>query len=230
MEEVFEYSGKELQLFRYAVNWKKYFSKKIKNYISGDVLEVGAGMGENINYLMNPKVRSWTCLEPDKKLSDQIILQEGIKKLNGTLADIDDLNKYDCIIYIDVLEHIENDSQEIKKASHLLKENGHLIILTPAYNFLMSHFDKEIGHYRRYNKSSLNEVIKAGNLKNEKIFYLESAGIFLLLINKFITRKKYPSLTDIKIWDRWIIPVSKITDRLTGYQFGKTIVGIWKKQ
>ncbi len=230
MKEEFAYSGKELQLFRHAVNWKKYFSEKIRPYISGDVLEVGAGLGGNIPFLMNDSVTSWTCLEPDKNLSDKISVEERIQKINGTLKDIENSLRYNCIIYIDVLEHIENDAAEIQSASRFLKENGRIIILSPAYNYLMSDFDKEIGHYRRYHTSTLRAVMKTGMLMEEKIFYLESAGIILLLINKFITRKKYPSAANIKIWDRLVIPVSKITDAISGYLFGKTIIGIWKKR
>lgn len=228
MKDNFEYTGKELHLFRHAVNWKKYFSKKIKPFISGKVLEVGAGMGENIDYLMNDSVISWTCLEPDQRLADSIKTNADVKMIKGTLADLDTTVQYDCIIYIDVLEHIEDDVAEMKKAGGLLKENGRIIILSPAYSFLMSDFDKAIGHFRRYNKKSLRQVMQINNLQEEKLFYLESAGTLLLFINKTFTRRSYPSESNIKIWDRFIIPVSKITDALSGYFFGKTIIGIWK--
>ena len=45
MNESFTYPGDELVLFQHATNWKKYFSRQIKPYIKGDVLEVGAGIG-----------------------------------------------------------------------------------------------------------------------------------------------------------------------------------------
>ena len=38
------YIGNELELFKNATNWKKYFCSKIAEFIHGDVLEVGAGI------------------------------------------------------------------------------------------------------------------------------------------------------------------------------------------
>ena len=45
MTESFKYQGDELELFQHAKNWKKYFSRQIKPFIKGNVLEVGAGIG-----------------------------------------------------------------------------------------------------------------------------------------------------------------------------------------
>ena len=234
---VIDYPGQELDLFKEAITWKKYFAGKLQPFISGDVLEVGAGLGETSPYLFNNTVSSWTAIEPD--LGMYVELKEKIRAgsfpfayntLPGTLDSLDQRPAFDTIIYIDVLEHIEHDSEELRKASGLLLHGGHLIVLSPAYQWVYNKFDKAIGHFRRYNRSSLMKAGDHTDLCPQKFFYLDSCGVALLLVNKALTRESYPTLSQVKIWDRWFVPVSKIFDRISGFRFGKTIIGIWTKR
>ena len=230
-EQPFTYAGKELQLFSKAVKWKKYFAEKIIPYISGNVLEAGAGTGDTRKYLMNNKVIRWTSIEPDKMLYKKLEASNNERSvaLNTNIFTLPDTQLFDVIIYIDVLEHIEDDREEIRKALKHLKKEGRLIILSPAYNSLMNEFDKEIGHYRRYTKTTLRKAVESDQLKEVKLFHLESAGVSLLILNKYLFKKKYPDKRTIKIWDTYFIPVSRIIDRLLNYSTGKTIIGIWQK-
>ena len=177
----------------------------------------------------------WTLLEPDpelfqilkQRMSDGSQYSNCILK-NQTISGIDKTKKFDTIIYIDVLEHIEDDKKEMQLSADLLKTNGHLIILSPAFPFLYSPFDKEIGHFRRYTSTSLKTAIPA-SLEMVKLKYLDSVGFFASLANKLALQQKYPTEKQISLWDKWMIPVSKITDKLFFHSFGKSILGIWKK-
>lgn len=70
--------------------------------------------------------------------------------------------------------------------------------------------------------------LKPKNIIIEKCFYLDSVGVFLSLINKIILHRN-PSLKDITIWDKYIVPISKLIDPLTGFMFSKSIICIYKK-
>jgi hypothetical protein len=232
----YQYPGEELQLFEEARHWKRYLADKIRPYIRGSVLEVGAGMSETTPYLVNEHVSRWVCLEPDTQLLTRIKekaargdLPRTCTPRQGTLDYLSESEYFDTIIYIDVLEHIENDGKEMLKATSHLNEGGHLIVLSPAFQYLYSPFDKAVGHYRRYNKQSLR-VVAPPTLVEKRMFYLESAGVFLLLLNRFIFKKVYPTKATIRFWDRMLIPVSRLADRLFRYSFGKTIIGIWQKK
>ena len=73
------YIGNELDLFENATNWKKYYSKKLKKFIVGNVVEVGAGMGGTTSFLQNSNVQSWICLEPDNNLCKLINKQKSVE-------------------------------------------------------------------------------------------------------------------------------------------------------
>ena len=235
MSNAQKYPGEELALFEKAVNWKRYFASRVLPYIKGDVFENGAGIGGTTLLLNNEKVTQWVLGEPDTDM--QQLLQQKIKdKLlpaNCTLhkGTIDTLNpgqQFDCIIYIDVLEHIENDKAEVEKAAAHLKPGGYLIVLSPAFNGLFSPFDKAIGHYKRYTKKTLAAVASA-SLQKEKLHYLDSVGYFASVMNKLFLKQSYPTHRQVQLWDKWMVPVSKITDPLFFHSFGKSILAVWKK-
>lgn len=231
----FTYTGTELELFSQAINWKKYIKHLLSEYIKGDVLEVGAGIGSNTRLFCSCQYSNWLCLEPDKKLFQ--ILEYFISSLNMTNycawnGSISLLNKnqfFNSIVYIDVLEHINNDKEELIQASQHLKPNGKLIILSPAHQWLFTSFDAAIGHYRRYNKQTLQAIIPP-NIEVIKIAYLDCVGLLASIGNKLIFKQSQPTLKQIKIWDKFMVTISRKLDPLFGYRFGKSILLIGKNK
>lgn len=230
------YIGNELELFSHAYNWKSYYRKKLIPFIHGDVLEAGAGIGETTRHLHNEAVKTWTCLEPDAKLAEKIgekikanELPANCSLKTGTTDDYPAGPQFDSILYIDVIEHIERDAEELQRACKLLRPNGYLVILVPAHQWLFSPFDQAIGHYRRYNKHMLKEAVPS-SLRLQKTEYLDCIGLIASLTNKFFLKKSYPTLQQVKFWDRFIVPVSKIADPLVFHSTGKSLIGIWQKK
>lgn len=230
-----EYVGKELDLFKEAKNWKQYFARHIAGYIKGNVLEVGAGLGGTTSFLINDSVETWTCLEPDEELYEQLV--ETIKKENlsnciarkGTLESLNKEERFDTIIYIDVIEHIEKDVEEMQMASKHLNAGGHIIILSPAFQFLFSPFDKAIGHFRRYRKKDLTRF-SSDHLIAVKTKYLDSFGWLASSANKLFLKQSYPTKKQVLFWDRVLLKFSRIFDPFFFYSFGKSILGIWRKK
>lgn len=235
MKEPLHYPGQELELFSRAINWKKYLSRKIKPFIGDEVLEVGAGIGASTKILNEGKAASWTLLEPDPDMAAKLgrdidcgELPANCRLLNGTIEEVAG-KKYDTILYIDVLEHIDKDQLEIETATQLLAEKGRLIVLSPAHPFLYSPFDKAIGHYRRYNKHMLRKL-NSPERKLLSMQYLDSLGFMLSLGNKLLLRQSQPQTRQILFWDRKVLPVSVWVDRLILHAFGRTILAVWEKQ
>ncbi|BBM85096.1 class I SAM-dependent methyltransferase [Candidatus Uabimicrobium amorphum] len=228
------YIGNELELFAKATNWKQYYAKYLRPHIKGHVLEVGAGIGGTTTVLCDQTQESWTCLEPDEYMAEQIELRvkdniHSCSVIAGTIDDLPQNATFDTIMYIDVIEHIANDRDEILRATQRLKPQGKLIILVPAHQWLFSPFDKEIGHFRRYNKKMLRSIMPT-SLKETSLFYLDSVGMFASIANKFILKQLYPTSDQIRFWDKTMLPISKIFDAIIFYTMGKSLIGVWKKQ
>ena len=231
----FTYKGDELTLFQHATKWKAYWQGMIHKHIRGSVLEVGAGIGANTLGLYSHGLKKWVCLEPDvvqaKTLQALIASGPSLEKcqvVQGFLSDLDSEQKFDSILYIDVIEHIEKDSAEFLLAASYLQKGGKLIVISPAHQFLFSPFDASIGHFRRYNKKTLS-AIAPKNLKITELIFLDSIGLLASAMNSFILKTASPSLSSILFWDRVMVPISKILDPLIGHSIGKSILMVCEK-
>ena len=76
----------------------------------------------------------------------------------GTTGDLAPDEMFDTALYIDVLEHIEDDTAEVARVCRHLAPGGHLIVLVPAHQALYTPFDAAIGHFRRYTMRQLLAV------------------------------------------------------------------------
>ena len=223
-----KYDGYELEYFDSAYNFRKYQLELIKDYLSNDLAEVGPGRGEFVNYYQK-YLRSIKLIEPDKNLFN--ILKKKHKKKNIKIENttIDKVkNKFQTIIYFDVLEHIKYDLKEVHEAKKKLKKNGLLIFSVPAYQMFYNEFDKSVGHFKRYNKDDFRKISLKTKLKIEKMFYYDSFGLFLLMINKLFNLSNKNLKNNIKIWN-FLIPLSKFIDVITFNKFGKSLLCILRK-
>jgi SAM-dependent methyltransferase len=227
----FQYAGSELELFEKARNWKAYWRAQIAAFVRGEVLEVGAGIGANTLTLASLDYTRWTCLEPDAALASRIVLPQGGRHQHviGTIDDLSSEAKFDAILYIDVLEHIEDDRAEMARAAARLKPGGAVIVLSPAHPFLFTPFDAAIGHFRRYTRASL-AASAPESLRVEKLVYLDAAGMLASAANRLLLQSAMPTERQILTWDRLLVPVSRLIDPIFAGRVGKSVLGIWRRQ
>ena len=230
MSKTQDYIGSELELFSHAKHWKQYWVDKVQPFIKGPVLEVGAGIGSNTKLLNSPGI-TWHQLEPDTNFYQQLKHDsqqlKNCEAFHGFLKNHPKTN-YQTIIYIDVLEHIEHDGEELKIAADKLKTGGKVIVLSPAHQSLMSNFDRNIGHFRRYNKKMLQDICPT-NMSVERQYYLDSVGLLASFAARFV-KSGNPTLKLILLWDRLMVPVSRFIDPVLFFLLGKTIITVYEKK
>jgi SAM-dependent methyltransferase len=234
MSEI-EYAGSELELFAEAVNWKHYWSRVIAPFVGTRVLDVGAGIGATAAVLATRAHERWLSLEPDATQAREIErlrargeIPSHCEVRAGTSDDLGDDERFDTILYIDVLEHIEDDRGELERAARHLEPGGSIVVLAPAHDFLFTAFDKSIGHFRRYDRAGLVRIAPPGC---EIAFcrYLDSAGMLASLANRLLLRQAAPRRGQILFWDRVLVRSSLALDALTFGRVGKSIVCVFKK-
>ncbi len=151
------------------------------------VLEIGCGNGVNMQMFKS---------NLDLVIDGCDLNESAVKKIKGVegkkyVYDIFDnnaqmLNKYDLVLLLDVIEHIEDDGAFIETALKHLKKDGRIIINVPAHHTLFSKYDKKMGHKRRYNKNNIEVITKKLGLQIE---YLSYWGLFMIpvvLLRKLI--------------------------------------------
>lgn len=230
----FVYQGSELELFARAVNWKRYWSAQVRPHLGTRVLEVGAGIGANTPYL-NRNGAEWLCLEPDRKMAESLAASvargevAASRVIAGKIVDLPDTPSFDSIVYVDVLEHIEDDAAELAQAARRLFAGGKIVMVGPAHSWLFSDFDRSIGHFRRYSPRSI-EALRCADLELISIRQLDVVGIFASLANRLALKQRLPTAAQIEVWDRYLVPVSRVLDPLIAHRFGKSIMAVWRRR
>jgi hypothetical protein len=229
------YVGNELELFRGAHNWKSYVRDRISQYLGDAVLEVGAGIGGTTSVLCRPDIKRWVCLEPDPQLAGQIDklirqrkLPAACEVVVGTLDDQRiQTQRFDTILYIDVLEHIQNDRLELQNAAKCLQAGGYIVVLAPAHQWLFSPFDEAIGHFRRYTRTTLEELTPNAT-RLVWSGYLDVVGLSASVGNRILLRRDMPTMRQIACWDQFMVRLSRWIDPLVRHSMGKSVLAIWK--
>ncbi|MDA8016317.1 MAG: class I SAM-dependent methyltransferase [Thermoanaerobaculia bacterium] len=238
-EQDLSYVGEELKLFAEARIWKGYVARQVAPFLGSDVLEVGAGLGATAAALLPAAstggLRRWVCLEPDPKLRRELTrrirtggLAAECEAASGTIASLPEESAFDTILYMDVLEHIEDDDHEVEMAVRRLRPGGHLVVLAPAHDALFTPFDEAVGHFRRYDRSKMRRL-SSSTARLVRLRYLDCVGLAASAGNRFVLSSAMPSSRQLWVWDRIMVRASKWLDPLFGYRLGKSVLGVWRR-
>lgn len=234
-EDKQQYFGKDLEDLTAANNYYKWIIEIFRPFLGNTVAEIGAGNGNFTNFLVEEKIKKIFAFEPSNnmytQLSDKFKENNKVTTINKFFEEkYQELkNFFDSVLYINVLEHIENDKQELEYAYKTIKKNGHILIFVPAMSFLFSDFDKKIGHFRRYNKKSLIEIIRKSGFSIKDVRYFDSAGIITWYVTFVLLKKTTTSKMGIKLYDRLIVPPLRFFETLIPPPAGKNLLLIGKK-
>lgn len=224
-----EYSGTDnLEVMACAVKYNKFLVDAVVEHArpSQRILDFGAGIG-----LFATKVAGEgldvSCLEPDKNQAE-VIGSQGLK----VVCSIDELSdgSMDYIYTLNVLEHIDNDSQTIHDLKRVLVPEGILFIYVPAFQILFSSMDKKVGHFRRYRKDHLVRMLEDAGLTVVRAEYVDSLGFFASLLYRVIGSKT-GSVNEraLVFYDRFVFPISRLLDVIFKGLLGKNVMVVCKR-
>lgn len=230
----FKYESKDLEIMNSAQNYHDWIIDEFKEFLGENVAEVGAGIGNFSTFILkNPTVKNLVAIEPDKKLCAMFptyMPNPKAKIVNGFFNDIaaDYQKNFDSVVYVNVLEHVENDLKELNQVHSTLKKGGTVCIFVPALPFLYSDHDKNIGHFRRYTKKKLKKLLEETGFKIEKIKYMDILGIITWMV-VFKILKKEPGSGNISFYDRFITPILRLLENLISPPIGKSLIAVGRK-
>ncbi len=190
-------------------------------YLEGSVLEVGAGTGTITRKLVEryPELRV-TALEPAanvfRDLESIASVTPRVTALRQTLAAGGPAaaGGYDAVLYLNVLEHIQDDAAELRLAARALRPGGALLVFGPALPLLYSELDYKAGHYRRYSADGLRRLAQATGFDVVKASYFDVLGVLPYWLVYRLAARTSISGTSIWGYDRVIVPLSRLLQRV----------------
>jgi len=98
------------------------------------------------------------------------------------------LKRYDLLILMDVIEHLDDDRAFLKASLEHLKPEGLVAINVPAYMAFYSQYDTVAGHKRRYNRARIEWLFRETKVKPLAIVPWGFSLVPLLFARKFVLR------------------------------------------
>jgi len=228
-----QYPGRELEVMSFAINYHKWIIEELTPYLGKNVVEVGAGVGNLSTMLLQTSLNHLYAFEPATNLflllRQNMEGQDRVSIVNECFqADLVP-GVIDSVLYINVLEHIEDDSGELIKANDALRARGHLLLFVPALPWLYSEADKSVGHFRRYYKENLIERVENAGFKIEKVRYFDLVGILPWYVN-FVLLKNSFNASNVALYDKLVVPPMRLIEKLLHPLIGKNIVLVARKK
>lgn len=198
--------------------------------VSGRVLEVGSGTGTMSAFMRGAPRLALTDIEP-ASLAD-LRARFGVDA--GVTVDHWDLNqappaslaveRFDAIVCLNVLEHIEDDAGALDRLYGLLAPGGKLALLVPAHQTLYNGFDRGVQHFRRYDKAGLRAKLAAAGFTVPRLWYFNMLGALGWYVNGNLLGKTLLPAGQLKLIDR-LVPILKLESRLPR-PFGLSVIAL----
>ena len=149
------------------------------------IIDVGCGSGLLLQYL--PKSLDLTGadfsegnLEKAKEKNPSVTFFKA--NLEDKTSWKNYYNVYDSVLCSEVVEHIKDDKMAMEILFSLVKPNGILILTVPAFKSLLSKFDIREGHFRRYSKKEICNLVESVGFDVEYSRYWNVMGFFGWLV------------------------------------------------
>lgn len=231
------YVGKDLEAMSFAVNYHKWIVDEFRPFIGRKLVEVGAGTGSFSELLLGERPETLALVEPSgmfEYLERNIAQLETATRVayhNAIFAEVAGRldETPDTIIYVNVLEHIEDDAGELRRVYETLAPGGHCLIFVPALMALYGAFDKKVGHFRRYAKTELEEKGKSAGFAVAKSKYFDFVGIFPWYVKYRLLKSDSLESGAVTAYDRYAVPVTRRFERLLPFPAGKNILTVFRK-
>ena len=224
-------------------NYYRWILEEIRPFLGNRLAEIGAGTGTFTEFLIAAHLASnpaahLAAFEPSehyyRKLYEKLrghypdLIQAG--RLTTTQGYFHaSLEGFDTIVMINVLEHIENDLEAVRMVHQSLAPGGTYVAFVPALSWLYSPFDKAVGHYRRYEKTHLEEVFRKGGFTVITAKYMDCLGVLPWYLLNVIGGSQSINSRLARLYDTWFVPVTKWAERLGEPCVGKNILVVGRK-
>ncbi|MFP5487347.1 MAG: class I SAM-dependent methyltransferase [Acidimicrobiia bacterium] len=175
------------------------------------VLDVGAGSGLLGEHLRASGVR-YRFTESSPALAASLVARFGASALD----DGGPLTSDTVVTVLDVLEHVEDDAALLATLADRMQPGAGLVVTVPALARLFSSWDTDLGHFRRYSRRELEDLVTRHGFVVQEASYL-----FPELLAPAVLRKlrrssgdaaEFPDLP--RLVDRIATAVSRTTARL----------------
>ena len=209
-----------LDAIEQAPKFNRWMYDRVKPFLGKRVAELGCGRGNMSSFFRRHDTVMLTDYRDD--YLDPLRAKWGQKR-NLTFANLDMtqrddyavLTKFapDSIVFLNVLEHIEDDRAVLKNLFDHVPAGCRIVILVPFGMKLYSDFDKELGHFRRYENGELETKMREAGFEVETQFYFNKAGKVAWYLVNTLGKQRKITTAKMRIYN-FLTPAFRLWDKI----------------
>lgn len=211
-------------------HFNRWMYETIRPHCHGRLLEVGSGIGnlsrcfldEGHDLVMSdlraPYVRR---LRSEFPRSDVLSIDLVHSRFSDVYAA--HLGRFDTVFALNVLEHIADDVLALENCRKLVRRGGAVVMLVPAYEVLHNRLDAQLGHFRRYRRSTLEAAFSSAGLEVMSTQYFNAAATLGWFLTGALMGKKEIPRAEAGLFEA-LVPLWRRVDRLVGQRVGLSVI------
>jgi glycosyltransferase involved in cell wall biosynthesis len=181
----------------------------VASHVGSRVLEVGSGIGNVTRMLYGRELVVASDVDDTYLtiLKNRFIRNPGVRVERFDLGtDNPALQQYrfDTVVCLNVLEHIDDHAGALTRLHDLLVPGGKVILFVPADPGLFGSLDENVGHYRRYTSESLEAVLRESGFQPVQLRYMNRFGRFGWWLNAKVLRRSHMPAFQSRLYDRFV--------------------------
>ena len=234
MSEDRVYEGRDLEAMSFAENYHRWIFREVEPHLGRRIIEVGAGAGDFARLLLETNPERLHLVEPSANHSATLLNRfsedRRVQVWSGFLTEVasEVQDEIDTIVYVNVLEHVRNDTVEIASVYSTLRRGGNVCIFVPALAWLYSDFDARVGHYRRYGRAGIIDLLRSNGFEIIEVKYMDIVGILPWYLVYTLGRRTLAG-AHVVAYDRAVVPWLQRLERAIHPPIGKNLLAIGRK-
>ncbi|HEV8570799.1 MAG TPA: glycosyltransferase [Actinoplanes sp.] len=214
-------------------NYTAWLWKQVAPYVGDRVFEAGCGTGTMTRYLAGREyvlgldidehyvqmMRGGYAGRPNVRIEHADLAAPEWSFLDG--------HRFDTVVCTNVLEHLPDDRSVMARFHDVLQPGGRVVLVVPAKIQLYGTIDRALGHYRRYERTSLERLLRRTGFEVEELRYLNLTGALGWLLNGRLLRREVVPSGQAALYDR-AFPLLSLADRLNP-PFGLSVLAVGRK-
>jgi ubiquinone/menaquinone biosynthesis C-methylase UbiE len=230
-----QYTMLDQQLMQKAERYFAWQAGLVLRETGQRVIEVGCGTGNFTRHLLDREmVMGLDVVEECVSQLRERLGNPG--NVSAQVLDVQDREflelkqaRPDTILCLNVLEHIRDHRIALEHMHGVLAEGGRAIFLLPAFESLYGPIDENLGHFRRYSKSSWRTLVEAEGFRVKISRYFNFPGFFGWWANAKLFKKERQSAAQIEFFDSKVVPVISRVESWMEPPVGQSIFTVLEK-
>jgi len=228
------YAADDLETMSEAVRYQTHVFELLRPHVGSRVLEVGCGIGTMSRRLVDGAERL-VCIEPNvncaararEVLDDDPRITLRVCHLEECSRTELQQQRFDTIVCVNVLEHIEDDIRALRLFHDVVAPaGGRVVIFVPAVQAAYGPLDAALGHHRRYSKRSLGRAFSDAGLDLVTMKYTNPMGLLGWMYNAHISRATEHTREQIRLFERFVAPWALPLERLVSPPLGLSLFAV----